>query len=47
VWRFEPDDAPLFEAILRQGDRQLDSVPSYVYVDACARLDRKREFLRT
>jgi hypothetical protein len=30
VWRFEPKDAPLFEAILRQGYRQLDSVPSYV-----------------
>ena len=40
VWQFEPDDAPLFEAILRQGDRQLDGVPSYVYMDACARLDR-------
>ncbi|CAL8481749.1 Fis family transcriptional regulator (plasmid) [Caballeronia sp. S22] len=40
VWRFEPDDAALFEAILRQGDRQLDGAPSYVYMDACARLDR-------
>jgi hypothetical protein len=40
VWRFEPDDAPLFEAILRQGDRQLDGVPTYVYMDACERLDR-------
>ena len=40
VWRFEPDDVPLFEAILRQGDRQLDGMPSYVYMDACERLDR-------
>jgi len=40
VWSFEPGDAPLFEAILRQGDQQLDSVPSYVYMDACERLDR-------
>jgi hypothetical protein len=40
VWRFKPEDAPLFEAILRQGDRQLDGAPSYVYLDACERLDR-------
>lgn len=32
VWRFELDDAPLFEAILRQVDRQLDRTPSYVHM---------------
>ncbi|WP_143328361.1 hypothetical protein [Caballeronia telluris] len=40
VWHFEPDDATLFEAILRQADRQLDDAPSYVHMDASARLDR-------
>ncbi|BAO90351.1 hypothetical protein [Caballeronia cordobensis] len=40
VWRFEPDDAPLFEAILRQADRQLERAPSYVHMDASGHLDR-------
>ncbi|WP_087670963.1 hypothetical protein [Caballeronia humi] len=40
VWRFEPDDAPLFEAILRQADRQLDGAPSHLHMDASARLNR-------
>ena len=39
MWRFDPEDVPLFEALLRQWDRQLDGVPSYVYVDACERVD--------
>ncbi|WP_143749342.1 hypothetical protein [Caballeronia arvi] len=40
VWRFERDDAPLFEAILRQADRQFDGAPSYVHMEASERLDR-------
>jgi hypothetical protein len=40
VWRLEPDDAPLFEAILRQADSQLERAPHYVHVDARERLER-------
>jgi hypothetical protein len=40
IWRLEPDDAPLFEAILRQADSQLEWAPRYVHVDARERLER-------
>ncbi len=40
VWRLEPDDAPLFEAILREADSQLERAPRYVHVDARERLER-------
>ncbi|WMY10951.1 hypothetical protein [Paraburkholderia phenoliruptrix] len=40
VWTLETDDLPLFEAVLRESDRQLASAPRHVHLGARERLER-------
>jgi hypothetical protein len=40
VWVLDSSDLPLFEAVLRESDRQLASAPRYAHLDARERLER-------
>ena len=39
AWTLHANDIPLFEAVLRQSDRQLTNVPRHVHLGARYRLD--------
>jgi hypothetical protein len=40
VWRLDSSHLPLFEAVLRESDRQLASAPRHAHLGARERLDR-------
>ncbi|MDR5734036.1 hypothetical protein QCE47_17135 [Caballeronia sp. LZ025] len=40
IWALDPADLPLFEAVLREADRQLAAAPRYAHVGARERLKR-------
>ncbi|SAK83405.1 hypothetical protein AWB77_04281 [Caballeronia fortuita] len=39
AWALDANDIPLFEAVLRQSDRQLANAPRHVHLGARYRLD--------
>ena len=40
TWTLDADDLPLFEAVLRESDRQLAHAPRYVHIGARERLEQ-------
>ncbi|WP_250517712.1 hypothetical protein [Caballeronia sp. INDeC2] len=40
AWMLDAEDLPLFEAVLRESDRQLALAPRHVHIGACERLER-------
>ena len=40
AWMLDAEDLPLFEAVLRESDRQLAHAPRHVHIGARERLER-------